>query len=319
MFLCRYSCRTDRPLMLSPSSLPRLSPQPPDYGFKPPRAVIPIPITADMGCLSCRVTRSFPHPWPRGSRTLPQASRRAGYHNSEWGQPLSYSFKVKQPWWWNFWMKLLYLAIIAALIWYIWRSYQQRLKFRRQLSERLAAMYALSPKTNDKPAPQITTEHVTDNDQKEVSEHINTTDEDEDKDVQALVEAEEKKSVEPKEEKVQDDVEKDEEETEMKMLDREFINRIDEVILDNINEQNLDIQFLTERMFTSHSTLYRRIKNLTGMSINEYVRKHKLTHAMQLLHEGHSIQDVSDQCGFNSVNYFRRCFKNEYGMLPSEV
>ena len=245
---------------------------------------------------------------PSGSYDL---QYRARLTNGEWGEPMELPIVVRQPWWWTSWMKLLYLAVIAALVWYFWSNYQQKLKMRRQLAERLAAMYALSPKNTDKPA-----QHKSVNEDETPAEEdtpvTNPITSDSDEKQEKTNKIEEENADEKDEESVN-------EETEMKMLDREFINRIDEVILDNINEQNLDIQFLTERMFTSHSTLYRRIKNLTGMSINEYVRKHRLTHAMQLLHEGHSIQDVSDQCGFNSVNYFRRCFKNEYGMLPSEV
>ena len=69
----------------------------------------------------------------------------------------------------------------------------------------------------------------------------------------------------------------------------------------------------------SYSTLHRRIKSLTGITANEYVRKHRLTKAMQLLRDGHNASEVAMECGFSSPSYFTRCFKAEYGMLPSEV
>ena len=72
-------------------------------------------------------------------------------------------------------------------------------------------------------------------------------------------------------------------------------------------------------MCVSYSTLHRRIKSIAGMSANEYVRKHRLAKAMQLLHDGRNATEVSMQCGFNSPSYFTRCFKSEYGILPSEV
>ena len=216
-------------------------------------------------------------------------------------------------------MKMLYIAVIAALIWWIWESYQHRIKFRRQLSERLAAMYAMTerpqqhnPQEEKKSLEKESATPITDAKSDETSaDEVSTpkqnekTENEGDTSADATVEA--------------DDMDADEAKKEMKILDRDFLNRLDATILDNISEQNLDIQFLTERMFVSHSTLYRKIKTLTGMSINEYVRKHKITRAMHMLNEGHSVIDVSEKCGFNSVNYFRRCFKNEYGMLPSEV
>lgn len=77
--------------------------------------------------------------------------------------------------------------------------------------------------------------------------------------------------------------------------------------------------FIVQQMCVSYSTLHRRIKSLTGMTVNEYVRKHRLVKAMQLLHEGHNATEVAMRCGFRSPSYFTRCFKAEYGILPSEV
>lgn len=247
---------------------------------------------------------------------------RARMYNSEWGQPYYFSFRVQQPWWWSIWMKMLYVAVIAALIWWIWKSYQHRIKFRRQLSERLAAMYAMTERTQQHNSQEekktLEKEEVspindaksdeTSADEESTPKQNEKIENEEDTSADATVEVNDMDADEAKKDK-----------KEMKILDRDFLNRLDATILDNISEQNLDIQFLTERMFVSHSTLYRKIKTLTGMSINEYVRKHKITRAMHLLNEGHSVIDVSEKCGFNSVNYFRRCFKNEYGMLPSEV
>ena len=69
----------------------------------------------------------------------------------------------------------------------------------------------------------------------------------------------------------------------------------------------------------SHSTLYRKIKGLTEMSVNEYVRKIKMKKGMELINEGkYSLAEISDLTGFSSVAYFRQCFKDEYGMAPTE-
>ena len=55
------------------------------------------------------------------------------------------------------------------------------------------------------------------------------------------------------------------------------------------------------------------------MSVNEFVRKVKLKKSVDLLMSGEcSIAEISDLAGFSSVAYFRQCFKDEYGMAPSE-
>lgn len=72
-------------------------------------------------------------------------------------------------------------------------------------------------------------------------------------------------------------------------------------------------------MCMSYSTLHRRIKALTGMTANEYIRKHRLSKAMQMLRNGAAAGEVAMECGFSSPSYFTRCFKAEYGILPSEV
>jgi AraC-like DNA-binding protein len=69
----------------------------------------------------------------------------------------------------------------------------------------------------------------------------------------------------------------------------------------------------------SNSTLYRKMKALTGLSTNEYIRKVKMKHAEQLLLEGkYSISEIAFKIGMNSSGYFRQCFKEEFGMIPTD-
>ena len=100
---------------------------------------------------------------------------------------------------------------------------------------------------------------------------------------------------------------------------RDFLDKLDNLIQQNLLQTDLDVNFIAQEMCVSYSTLHRRIKSLTGITANEYVRKHRLTKAMQLLRDGHNASEVAMQCGFNSPSYFTRCFKAEYGILPSEV
>ena len=76
---------------------------------------------------------------------------------------------------------------------------------------------------------------------------------------------------------------------------------------------------LSTKLAMSTSTLYRKMKSMTGISTNEYIRKYKMQYAEHLLLEGkYTISEISFMVGMNSIAYFRKCFKAEYGLSPSE-
>ena len=105
----------------------------------------------------------------------------------------------------------------------------------------------------------------------------------------------------------------------MNPLDNEFVQRITQIIEDNLEMEKMDIAFIADQMCMSHSTLYRKIKGVADMSANEFIRKVKMKNGVKLLLSGkYSISEISYMTGFSSVAYFRQCFKNEFGMTPSE-
>ncbi|WP_106829955.1 hybrid sensor histidine kinase/response regulator transcription factor [Parabacteroides pacaensis] len=102
-------------------------------------------------------------------------------------------------------------------------------------------------------------------------------------------------------------------------LDTEFIQKINRLIEEQLASEKTDISYLATNMCMSNSTLYRKMKALTGLSTNEYIRKIKMHHAERLLLEGkYTISEVAFKVGINSTVYFRQCFKEEFGVLPSE-
>lgn len=69
----------------------------------------------------------------------------------------------------------------------------------------------------------------------------------------------------------------------------------------------------------SSSTLFRKVKALTGISTNEFIRKIKMKHAEKLLLTGrYTISEISFKIGISSPVYFRQCFKEEFGVSPTE-
>lgn len=102
-------------------------------------------------------------------------------------------------------------------------------------------------------------------------------------------------------------------------LDNEFIHKINELIEARLSSDKIDVGYLSDKMCMSSSTLYRKMKALTGMSANEYVRKMKMKYAEQFLLEGkYTISEIAAKVGINNLFYFRQCFKEEYGVIPSE-
>ena len=87
----------------------------------------------------------------------------------------------------------------------------------------------------------------------------------------------------------------------------------------NVNTEKLDMPFIAAQMHMSHSTLYRKIKGLLGISGTEFIRRIRLRYSLKLmLEEGYNISEAAYATGFSDVGYFRNCFKGEYGMTPSE-
>lgn len=103
-------------------------------------------------------------------------------------------------------------------------------------------------------------------------------------------------------------------------IDKRFLDKLNKLIEDHISTEDLDIAFFTDKMAMSHSTFYRKVKALTGMSANEYVKKAKLRHSRSLLQSReYTVTEVAMMAGFNNLGNFRESFKREFGKTPSEI
>jgi len=102
-------------------------------------------------------------------------------------------------------------------------------------------------------------------------------------------------------------------------LDKEFLKKLTEVIEENIEDEELNISQVAAQLNMSHSTLYRKIKALTNLTANEFIRKVRIHFAEHLLLTGqYNISEIMYRVGINSSSYFRQCFKDEFGLNPSE-
>lgn len=102
-------------------------------------------------------------------------------------------------------------------------------------------------------------------------------------------------------------------------VDREFVEKLTKIIKDNLPSESVDVNFVAGALCMSVSTLYRKVKAITGISPNEYIRKTKMQLAEQLLLDGHyTLSEIAFKVGISSVSYLRQCFKEEFGMAPSD-
>ena len=98
-----------------------------------------------------------------------------------------------------------------------------------------------------------------------------------------------------------------------------LIKELIRLVEDNMADERVDIEFLSSRLYLSHSSLFRKVKALTGLSINEFVRGIRMQKAREFLLSGdYSISEVAFKVGINSMRYFRQCFKEHYGVTPTD-
>ncbi len=101
--------------------------------------------------------------------------------------------------------------------------------------------------------------------------------------------------------------------------DKEFIQKLLNLIDDNIQEPEMDVDFLCEHLYISRTKLYQKIKSISDQSVGEFVKTIRLKKAIQIMtHENVSMSEVAFRIGLQSSSDFSRVFKKEYGKSPSQ-
>ena len=96
-----------------------------------------------------------------------------------------------------------------------------------------------------------------------------------------------------------------------------FLSEIHQIVLDAIQNEALNADFVAQRLAMSRSQLYRKIKALTGLSPNLFIRDIKLEQSKSLLNnEDLNISEVAFKVGFSTPSYYSRAFHQKYGISP---
>jgi|GEM_PF-913529 len=97
-----------------------------------------------------------------------------------------------------------------------------------------------------------------------------------------------------------------------------FVQKLHEVLEEEYSNHAFSVDILQEKMYMSRSSLYRTMNEKTGMTTLRYVIQFRLkkAHQMLLFNQG-SISEIAFACGFNSLSYFSRVFKEHFEESPS--
>ncbi len=106
---------------------------------------------------------------------------------------------------------------------------------------------------------------------------------------------------------------------EVESPDEIFLKEIIAVIDNHINDAEFNTNQLYKETHYSSDKIYRKIKQLCGMTIVEFIRDIRLKKAALYLKQGKlSVTEVMYMVGFTTASYFSKCFKEKYGVTPSE-
>lgn len=108
-------------------------------------------------------------------------------------------------------------------------------------------------------------------------------------------------------------------ELEITLQEELFIKKVIQSIEKNIDNSEFTSEDLAKLTGTSTTTLYRKLKSLTGQSSNELIRSIRLKRAAQFLKDTqNTVSEITYMVGFNDVKYFRKCFQKQFDLTPSE-
>lgn len=102
--------------------------------------------------------------------------------------------------------------------------------------------------------------------------------------------------------------------------DVEFISRFTNIIYDQMRNNEINQEELAQKLFMSQRTLRRKIVDLTGKTLNNYIMKIRIDYAQQQLKRRPelSINEIAMCCGFTDQAYFSRMFKQSVGITPNQ-
>lgn len=98
-----------------------------------------------------------------------------------------------------------------------------------------------------------------------------------------------------------------------------FLDKVEALVVKKYDGSDVSIPEIAQELGFSRSSLYRKIKAITGLSINHFIREIRLRKAAKLIKEDNfNVSEAAYESGFTDLKYFGSCFKELFGVVPSE-
>lgn len=207
-----------------------------------------------------------------------------------WSEPVSLGVRVRNPWWLMWPMPGLWFALLLGVAWLWYKAYgRKHLNPEPEADTALTAMNAAVASEGAEGVAGATSDAAADT-----------------AEAAAMPVADD--AVEPASNRVEYTVEEE-------ML----LQKVRDAIDRNLRDEEFDVATLASEMAMSHSSLYKKIRRITGMSIIDFVNGHRIERAERMFRAGEgSVQNVAQECGFRDIKTFREAFKRHKGMPPKQ-
>ena len=105
-----------------------------------------------------------------------------------------------------------------------------------------------------------------------------------------------------------------------KSQDGILVERLEEIVLANLDNENFSVEELAKTYGASRSQLHRKLKRIKGQSVSQFIREIRLREAMKMLRSDvASVSEIAYRVGFSSTSYFNTCFHERYGYPPGKA
>lgn len=102
-------------------------------------------------------------------------------------------------------------------------------------------------------------------------------------------------------------------------MDNAFVSKVNKIVLDNLPNEKFGVREVAKSLGLSRSQVLRRVKSVTGKSVNQLIREIRLEEALKLLkEEKKTIAEIAYEVGFSSPSYFSKCFYDHFRCTPSD-
>lgn len=107
--------------------------------------------------------------------------------------------------------------------------------------------------------------------------------------------------------------------SELSVNDRKFMDKLVELMEQNMDNGDLVVDDLVREVAVSRSVFFKKLKTLTGLAPIEFIKEMRMKRAVRLMENGEfNMTQISYMVGINDPRYFSKCFKQKMGMTPTE-